>query len=72
MSIVSRQTEFIKWSCIFFVGAAETAQEAIANIRTMRSYAGERLELMKYEETSGNPDALKETGDCCWYIGLIW
>lgn len=34
----------------------DTAHEAISNIRTLRSFAGETLELFKYSRAIGDPD----------------
>ena len=51
--------------------AADTAQESISNVRTMRSFAGEVVEVAKYTRSIGDPDlaAGKDPGACCWVPG---
>jgi len=44
--------------------ASEVAQQAIANIRTVRSFAAEDVEARRYEKALGDPDAGRA---CCWY-----
>ncbi|CAD7952600.1 unnamed protein product [Amoebophrya sp. A25] len=42
---------------------SSTAQEAIANVRTMRSFAGERLEVLRFRRALGDPDDLSVCND---------
>lgn len=42
------------------------AQESIANVRTMRSFAAEDVESQKYRAAIGDPDDRTDT-KCCWY-----
>lgn len=46
--------------------ASDIAQQSVANIRTVRSFAAEEIESSKYENAVGNPD---DPGNvkCCWY-----
>mmetsp|Transcript_1146 Transcript_1146/g.1466 ORF Transcript_1146/g.1466 Transcript_1146/m.1466 type:complete len:750 (+) Transcript_1146:68-2317(+) len=44
--------------------ATDTAQESISNVRTMRVFAGEIVEVIRYSRSIGDPDAL---GNCCWF-----
>jgi len=58
--------------------ATDTAQESISNVRTMRSFAGEFVETVKYMRSIGDPDARPGdkasagqvvgdgAGGCCW------
>lgn len=47
--------------------ATDTAQESIANVRTMRSFAGEFVEVAKYTRSIGDPDA--RAGDDLGFYG---
>ncbi|CAD7966480.1 unnamed protein product [Amoebophrya sp. A120] len=40
--------------------SSNTAQEAISNVRTMRSFAAEKLEVLRFRRTLGDPDAMGE------------
>eukprot|EP00927_Polykrikos_kofoidii_P064326 TRINITY_DN5946_c0_g2_i1.p1 TRINITY_DN5946_c0_g2~~TRINITY_DN5946_c0_g2_i1.p1 ORF type:complete len:668 (-),score=107.78 TRINITY_DN5946_c0_g2_i1:373-2298(-) len=44
--------------------ASDVATQSITNVRTMRSFAAEELEMRKYEKAVGDPDVV---GDRCWY-----
>lgn len=46
--------------------ANNTAEQSISNIRTVRSFAAEKLECTKYERSIGNPDD-HEDRICCWW-----
>jgi len=46
--------------------ASDVAQESVANIRTVRSFAAEDIEACKYSEAIGDPDE-KDNKKCCWY-----
>lgn len=46
--------------------ASDTAQESISNIRTVRSFAAEELEIAKYVRAVGDPD--RRTPGGCWWL----
>lgn len=46
--------------------ASDVAQQSVANIRTVRSFAAEDIESCKYSEAVGDPDA-SDNVKCCWY-----
>jgi len=46
--------------------ASDVAQQSVANIRTVRSFAAEDIEARKYEIAVGNPDD-EEGNFKCWY-----
>eukprot|EP00747_Dinoflagellata_sp_TGD_P016302 gnl/TRDRNA2_/TRDRNA2_125020_c0_seq1.p1 gnl/TRDRNA2_/TRDRNA2_125020_c0~~gnl/TRDRNA2_/TRDRNA2_125020_c0_seq1.p1 ORF type:complete len:658 (+),score=119.57 gnl/TRDRNA2_/TRDRNA2_125020_c0_seq1:83-2056(+) len=45
--------------------SSDVAQETISNMRTVRSFAAEQVETIKYMRAVGNPD-LAGPGTCCW------
>merc|ERR1740123_230105 len=46
--------------------ASDVAQQAVGNIRTVRSFAAEDVEVRKYENAVGDPDTA-ENRLWCWY-----
>jgi len=46
--------------------ASDVAQQSVANIRTVRSFAAEEVESLKYEQAVGNPDD-PSNSQWCWY-----
>eukprot|EP00929_Paragymnodinium_shiwhaense_P100590 TRINITY_DN63013_c0_g1_i1.p1 TRINITY_DN63013_c0_g1~~TRINITY_DN63013_c0_g1_i1.p1 ORF type:complete len:726 (+),score=153.96 TRINITY_DN63013_c0_g1_i1:153-2180(+) len=45
--------------------SSDVAQQSVANVRTVRSFAAEELESLKYEQAVGNPDDPSQR-KCCW------
>lgn len=46
--------------------ASDVAQQSVANVRTVRSFAAEHVESCKYEAAVGDPDSVDDRY-CCWY-----
>eukprot|EP00928_Gymnodinium_smaydae_P082446 TRINITY_DN65791_c0_g1_i1.p1 TRINITY_DN65791_c0_g1~~TRINITY_DN65791_c0_g1_i1.p1 ORF type:complete len:674 (-),score=152.73 TRINITY_DN65791_c0_g1_i1:89-2110(-) len=46
--------------------ASDVAQQSVANVRTVRSFAAEDLEVEKYAKAVGDPDD-PQMRQCCWY-----
>jgi ATP-binding cassette subfamily B protein len=49
--------------------SSDVAQQSVANVRTVRSFAAEQVESVKYERAVGNPDTADNVRRCWMPIG---